>query len=97
LRYGTTPRSALCWRILLYNEQTGSQLAITLKTPQRAILRQLECSMADFTQPYDELAAHYDQIFEDWKASIARQATGTGMNGSISSHNLSGKRSIAIE
>ena len=26
-------------------------------------------------QPYDELAAHYDQIFEDWEASIARQAT----------------------
>ncbi len=40
-----------------------------------AILRQLECSMADLTQPYDELAAHYDQIFEDWEASIARQAT----------------------
>jgi SAM-dependent methyltransferase len=31
--------------------------------------------MADLTQPYDELAAHYDQIFEDWEASIARQAT----------------------
>jgi glycine/sarcosine N-methyltransferase len=39
------------------------------------ILRQLECSMADLTQPYDELAAHYDQIFENWEASIARQAT----------------------
>ncbi len=30
--------------------------------------------MADLTQPYDELAAHYDQIFEDWEASIARQS-----------------------
>lgn len=39
------------------------------------ILRQLECSMADLTQAYDELAAHYDQIFEDWEASIARQST----------------------
>jgi glycine/sarcosine N-methyltransferase len=39
------------------------------------ILRQLECSMADLAQPYDELAAHYDQIFENWEASIARQAT----------------------
>jgi len=39
------------------------------------ILRQLECSMADLIQPYDELAAHYDQIFEDWDASIARQST----------------------
>ncbi len=38
-------------------------------------LRQLECSMADLTQPYDDLAAHYDQIFEDWEASIARQST----------------------
>ena len=36
---------------------------------------QLECSMADPIQPYDELAAHYDQIFEDWETSIARQAT----------------------
>ena len=30
--------------------------------------------MADLTQPYDELAAHYDQIFENWEVSIARQA-----------------------
>ena len=30
--------------------------------------------MADLTQPYDELAAHYDQIFDDWEASIARQS-----------------------
>ena len=39
-----------------------------------AILRQLECVMADSAQPYDELAAHYDQIFEDWEATIVRQA-----------------------
>jgi glycine/sarcosine N-methyltransferase len=31
--------------------------------------------MADLTQPYDELAAHYDQIFEDWEARIERQST----------------------
>jgi len=55
--------------------------AITLKTPWQGstseigILRQLECSMANITQPYDELAAHYDRIFEDWEASIARQST----------------------
>jgi glycine/sarcosine N-methyltransferase len=30
--------------------------------------------MADLPQPYDELAAHYDQIFEDWEASIAQQS-----------------------
>jgi SAM-dependent methyltransferase len=29
----------------------------------------------DLTQFYDDLAAHYDQLFEDWEASIARQAT----------------------
>jgi len=28
--------------------------------------------MADLVQPYDELAAHYEEIFEDWEASIAR-------------------------
>ncbi len=43
-----------------------------------AILRQLECGMADLHQSYDELAAHYDQIFEDWEASIVRQATVLG-------------------
>ena len=31
--------------------------------------------MADPTQPYDELAPYYDQIFEDWEARITRQAT----------------------
>ena len=31
--------------------------------------------MADLAQPYEELAAHYDQIFGDWEASIVRQAT----------------------
>jgi SAM-dependent methyltransferase len=30
--------------------------------------------MADLVQPYDEFAAHYDQIFENWEASIARQS-----------------------
>lgn len=35
----------------------------------------LECRMADLTQPYDEFAAYYDQIFEDWEASMARQST----------------------
>ena len=34
--------------------------------------------MADTAQPYDELAAHYDQIFENWEESIARQATVLG-------------------
>lgn len=31
--------------------------------------------MADSMQSYDEFAAHYDQIFENWEASILRQAT----------------------
>ncbi len=31
--------------------------------------------MTDPIQPYDELAPYYDQIFEDWEASITRQAT----------------------
>jgi glycine/sarcosine N-methyltransferase len=31
--------------------------------------------MAACTQSYDELAEYYDQIFENWEASIARQAT----------------------
>lgn len=39
------------------------------------IFCQLECSMAYSAQPYDEFAAHYDQIFESWEASILRQAT----------------------
>jgi glycine/sarcosine N-methyltransferase len=43
-----------------------------------AILRQLECIMADCRQFYDELAPHYDQIFENWEASIVRQATVLG-------------------
>ncbi len=30
--------------------------------------------MADSAPPYDELAACYDQIFEDWEATIVRQA-----------------------
>ena len=39
------------------------------------ILEPIECSMADPAQLYDEFAAHYDQIFENWEASIARQST----------------------
>ena len=39
-----------------------------------AIFRQLKCTMEHFTQPYDELAAYYDQIFENWEVSISRQA-----------------------
>jgi len=31
--------------------------------------------MADMAQPYDQLAGHYDQIFENWEESIVRQAT----------------------
>jgi glycine/sarcosine N-methyltransferase len=34
--------------------------------------------MADSTQSYDDFAAHYDQIFESWEASIVRQATVLG-------------------
>lgn len=30
--------------------------------------------MPDLSQPYDELAAYYDQIFEDWEAGITRPA-----------------------
>ena len=43
-----------------------------------AMVRQLECAMVDFTQPYDELAAHYDLIFENWETSLVRQATVLG-------------------
>ena len=43
-------------------------------TRLKGILNQLECIMADLTQPYDELAAYYDQIFENWEASITQQA-----------------------
>jgi glycine/sarcosine N-methyltransferase len=34
--------------------------------------------MADLTQPYDELAAYYDLIFENWERSIAQQAEALG-------------------
>jgi glycine/sarcosine N-methyltransferase len=37
-------------------------------------LRQLECIMSDLTKPYDEFATYYDQIFENWEASITRQS-----------------------
>ena len=43
-----------------------------------ALFHQLDCIMADSTQSYDELAVHYDQIFEDWGTSIVRQATVLG-------------------
>jgi hypothetical protein len=39
------------------------------------IFHQLECIMADSTHSYDEFAAHYDQIFKSWEASIVRQTT----------------------
>lgn len=34
--------------------------------------------MADSAQSYDELAPHYHQIFEDWDATIGRQAKTLG-------------------
>jgi len=34
--------------------------------------------MADSMESYDEFAAHYDQIFENWEVSIVRQATVLG-------------------
>jgi glycine/sarcosine N-methyltransferase len=34
--------------------------------------------MTDSKQSYDDFAAHYDQIFESWEASIERQATVLG-------------------
>jgi hypothetical protein len=49
--------------------------------------------MADLTQPYDELAAHYDQIFEDWEASITRQAT---VLASILEHECGDRRPIRV-
>ena len=59
------PAIGVCTRLL------SEQLVLSVI----GILRQLECRMAELAQPYDELAAHYDQIFEDWDASITRQAT----------------------
>lgn len=34
--------------------------------------------MADTAQSYDEFAAHYDQIFENWEENMLRQATVLG-------------------
>lgn len=34
--------------------------------------------MVDTAQSYDEFATHYDQIFENWEASIVRQASVLG-------------------
>lgn len=42
------------------------------------ILRQLECGMAISAQSYDEFAARYHLIFEDWETSIEWQATVLG-------------------
>jgi glycine/sarcosine N-methyltransferase len=49
--------------------------------------------MADSTQPYDELATHYDQIFEDWEASILRQAT---VLGGILQHECGAGRPVRV-
>jgi glycine/sarcosine N-methyltransferase len=49
--------------------------------------------MADLTQPYDELAAHYDQIFENWEASITRQAK---VLGGILHHECGDRRPIRV-
>ena len=57
------------------------------------ILSQLECSMADLAQPYDKLAAHYDQIFEDWEVSITRQAA---VLTSILNHEFGDSRLIRV-
>jgi glycine/sarcosine N-methyltransferase len=42
---------------------------------QQVMGSRLECGMDDLAHVYDQLAAHYDEIFEDWEASIARQST----------------------
>ena len=57
------------------------------------MFRQLECSMSDSTQSYDEFAAHYDQIFESWEASILRQAT---VLGGILAHECGDTRPIRV-
>jgi glycine/sarcosine N-methyltransferase len=49
--------------------------------------------MPDLAQPYDELAAHYDQIFEDWEASIRRQAA---VFSSILNHECGDRRPIRV-
>jgi len=49
--------------------------------------------MADLTKPYDELAAYYDQIFENWEVSIARQAK---VVGGILHHECGGRHPIRV-
>lgn len=39
----------------------------------------VECSMAEMVRDfYDDLASHYHLMFEDWEASMARQAAALG-------------------
>jgi SAM-dependent methyltransferase len=49
--------------------------------------------MPDLSQAYDELAPYYDQIFEDWEASIARQAA---VLTSILKHECGDRRPIRV-
>ena len=49
--------------------------------------------MADPTQSYDELAAHYNQIFENWETSIVWQAT---VLGEILHHECGDKRPMRV-
>lgn len=49
--------------------------------------------MPDLSQAYDELAPHYDQIFEDWEASIARQAAALT---SILNHECGERRPVRV-
>jgi glycine/sarcosine N-methyltransferase len=49
--------------------------------------------MADSTQSYDDFAAHYDQIFENWEASVVRQAT---VLGGILQHECGPRRPIRV-
>ena len=49
--------------------------------------------MPNLSQPYDDLAAHYDLIFEDWDATIARQAA---VLTSILTHECADRRPIRV-
>jgi glycine/sarcosine N-methyltransferase len=49
--------------------------------------------MGDSTGSYDEFASHYDQIFENWEASIVRQAT---LLGEILHHECGDKTPIRV-
>jgi glycine/sarcosine N-methyltransferase len=49
--------------------------------------------MTNLTQAYDELAAHYDQIFENWEVSVARQAK---VLGGILQHECGDGRPIRV-